>query len=267
MSSKSINMEPSSTSATTTSSSHRGGGRELQGPRPAPLKVRKGSHKIRKPPPQQVREPVIIYTLSPKVVHADASEFMSVVQRLTGATASSSSSSSVPDHQIQASSLPPWFPFFSSGQSSASAALLQPPAPHFPFQLQHQQAAGGPHDLNQQVISPAARLAAIEQARSSSGVTAGGLLPPFPSILSPGSLPAIQPSFFSPPAGAGGGGINLFGELISPAAAFLGAGAGATQAGATTSHQNPVMLQQAEASPSAGAYYCWDLFNNRHHQN
>ncbi|EPS74170.1 hypothetical protein M569_00585 [Genlisea aurea] len=63
--------------------------RELLGPRPTPLKVSKDSHKIRKPPvaPQQPaalpRPPVIIYTVSPKVIHADPSEFMSLVQRLT----------------------------------------------------------------------------------------------------------------------------------------------------------------------------------------
>lgn len=268
-------MEPSSTtSATTTSSasspssSHR---RELQGPRPAPLRVRKDSHKIRKPPPpQQVREPVIIYTVSPKVVHADASEFMSVVQRLTGGTGTASSSSSsfvVPDQASEAAAalhqIPPpsssFFPFFGGHQSSAGLHLPPAPAPHFPFQLQQHQ---------QQVISPAARLAAIEQARSS--VAVGGLLMPplFPSILSPGSLPpAVQPGFFSsPPVGAGGGGgINLFGELIST-----------QQAGATTSshHGNLFVMPSqaaAEASPSTGAsaYYYWDhLFNNpNQHQN
>ncbi|KAF4403744.1 hypothetical protein CsatB_023531 [Cannabis sativa] len=78
---------------------------QLQGPRPTPLKVNKESHKIRKPPPhphphpqfryppppaddyqqqQQRHEPVIIYTVSPKVIHAEVSDFMSVVQRLTG---------------------------------------------------------------------------------------------------------------------------------------------------------------------------------------
>lgn len=61
--------------------------RELQGPRPAPLKVRKDSHKIRKPPqPPQHRPPVIIYTVSPKVIHTDPSEFMTLVQRLTGSS-------------------------------------------------------------------------------------------------------------------------------------------------------------------------------------
>ncbi|RLN03217.1 protein MKS1-like [Panicum miliaceum] len=271
----------SSSSATTSSSSspsssQRGGGaRELQGARPAPLRVRRDSHKIRKPPTQQqVREPVIIYAVSPKVVHADPSEFMSVVQRLTGArrsthtAASSSSSPSVvppaPHHIISQ------MPFFGVGHhapSSSAPMMLPPPlAPHFPFQLQEEQAAaGGAHEMT----SPAARLAAIEQASSS---RSSGPLPPFPSILqSPGPLPPIQPSFFSPPAGAGPGnnllGINLFGELISPAAAFLGAASsGSISTGAGAIGQN-----QQEASPSAGAYDYWgDLFNNQqhhHHQN
>ncbi|KAK9167095.1 hypothetical protein Scep_002286 [Stephania cephalantha] len=84
---------------------------QLQGPRPTPLKVRKDSHKIKKPPlagpphqlhsqqvllhqqqVQQYRPPVIIYTVSPKVIHTDVSEFMSTVQRLTGFSSSSSSS-------------------------------------------------------------------------------------------------------------------------------------------------------------------------------
>ncbi|KAJ8477107.1 hypothetical protein OPV22_020834 [Ensete ventricosum] len=68
-------------------------------PRPAPLKVRRDSYTIKKrpvvpPAPPQCRRPVIIYAVSPKVVHATASDFMSVVQRLTGAAAAASSSSS-----------------------------------------------------------------------------------------------------------------------------------------------------------------------------
>ncbi|CAL5009225.1 unnamed protein product [Urochloa decumbens] len=278
-------MEPSSSSATTTSSSspssHRGGGRELQGPRPAPLRVRKDSHKIRKPPVQQVREPVIIYTVSPKVVHAQPSEFMSVVQRLTGTAAAAASSSVVPAAPPHHHQIIPTTTFFGGGAPSSSSAALQlqyhpPPAPHFPFQLPQYQ-PGGPHEL-----SSAARLAAIEQAaRSSAGAAGSLMMPPFPGILSPGFLPAIQQaSFFSPPPP--GAGINLFGELISPAAAFLGgpAPAAGTTSSATSSstaaatqlqlaaagHQN-LMLQQ-EASPSAAGAYYWgnlDLFNN--HQN
>ncbi|EAZ41227.1 hypothetical protein OsJ_25732 [Oryza sativa Japonica Group] len=152
------------------SASQRGGGRELQGPRPAPLKVRKESHKIRKQEPvQQLRQPVIIYTMSPKVVHANAADFMSVVQRLTGA--------------------PPTAP--PQPQPHHPTLLAQmPPQPSFPFHLQQQDA------WPQQQHSPAA----IEQAAARSS---GADLPPLPSILSPvpGTvLPAIPASFFSPPS-------------------------------------------------------------------
>ncbi|KAK8653505.1 hypothetical protein V6N13_127500 [Hibiscus sabdariffa] len=70
---------------------------QIQGPRPTPLKVSKDSHKIRKPPhppphaglpppapADQHRQPVIIYAVSPKVIHAKESDFMSIVQRYTG---------------------------------------------------------------------------------------------------------------------------------------------------------------------------------------
>ncbi|RWW39131.1 hypothetical protein BHE74_00055566 [Ensete ventricosum] len=70
--------------------------RELLGPRPAPLRIRKDSYKLKKPPvaPPQHRPPIIIYAISPKVIHTTPGDFMSVVQRLTGAAAASSSSSS-----------------------------------------------------------------------------------------------------------------------------------------------------------------------------
>lgn len=71
---------------------------QLRGPRPSPLSVRKESHQIRKPPlhpyghhhplppfrPPPPPEPVIIYSVSPKVIHVQVDDFMKVVQRLTG---------------------------------------------------------------------------------------------------------------------------------------------------------------------------------------
>ncbi|XWS41362.1 hypothetical protein CRYUN_Cryun17cG0075000 [Craigia yunnanensis] len=74
---------------------------QIQGPRPTPLKVSKDSHKIKKPPhppphaaaaavpaaaeaEKRRREPVIIYAVSPKVIHAEESDFVSIVQRYTG---------------------------------------------------------------------------------------------------------------------------------------------------------------------------------------
>ncbi|KAH7554202.1 hypothetical protein JRO89_XS12G0133700 [Xanthoceras sorbifolium] len=59
--------------------------RKLQGPRPATLKK-----------PQRT-SPVIVYLVSPKIIHVRPEEFMGLVQRLTGReppTESSSSSSS-----------------------------------------------------------------------------------------------------------------------------------------------------------------------------
>ncbi|KAK3426227.1 hypothetical protein EUGRSUZ_F02723 [Eucalyptus grandis] len=158
--------------------------RELQGPRPPALKVRKDSHKIRKPPmapPQQQqyqqpsqhlpappRPPVIIYAVSPKVIHTNPSEFMSLVQRLTG----------------------------------ASSTYLPSPV-----------ASGG--------VSPAARFATVERAKPPEGkqimgggdilgeiesmgqIGHGGVVErtgSIPGILSPGpaSLQPIPSSFFSP---------------------------------------------------------------------
>ncbi|KAK3229823.1 hypothetical protein Dsin_001704 [Dipteronia sinensis] len=181
--------------------------RELQGPRPAPLKVRKESYKIKKPPvapqpsmqppkqqqpPAQPRPPVIIYTVSPKVIHTNPSDFMTLVQRLTG----SSSSSSI----------------CSTSSSSQS------------HQHDHRQLNYDYHHTG--AISPAARYASIEKTRSTSpeknkkqllqssedenmGFVEGIEMDHniniersslFPGILSPGptSLPAISPSFFSP---------------------------------------------------------------------
>ncbi|KAI3418319.1 VQ domain-containing protein [Psidium guajava] len=78
---------------------------QLQGPRPSPLRVTRDSHAIRKPPrhppphagvssaapparppaadPQQ---PTIIFDISPKVIHVEERNFMSIVQQLTGSS-------------------------------------------------------------------------------------------------------------------------------------------------------------------------------------
>nr|VDD52129.1 unnamed protein product [Brassica oleracea] len=93
-------MDPSESFAGGNPSDQQNQKRQLQicGPRPSPLSVNKDSHKIKKPPkhpappPQHrdqapldaAREPVVIYAVSPKVVHTTASDFMNVVQRLTG---------------------------------------------------------------------------------------------------------------------------------------------------------------------------------------
>ncbi|KAJ8492181.1 hypothetical protein OPV22_013902 [Ensete ventricosum] len=70
--------------------------REINGSRPAPLKIHKDSHLIYKSSSsststittsshqQQRHHPVIIYTHSPKVIHTQARDFMALVQKLTG---------------------------------------------------------------------------------------------------------------------------------------------------------------------------------------
>ncbi|ERM93643.1 hypothetical protein AMTRI_Chr03g149490 [Amborella trichopoda] len=96
-------------------------GRELQGQRPSPLMVNKGSRKIKKahhvaplPPSVPYRPPVIIYTRSPKVIHAKAHDFMTLVQRLTGSSSSSSSLSSSSSSSSSSS--------YSSSYSSSSSS-------------------------------------------------------------------------------------------------------------------------------------------------
>uniref|UniRef100_A0A5B6ZYB8 VQ domain-containing protein n=1 Tax=Davidia involucrata TaxID=16924 RepID=A0A5B6ZYB8_DAVIN len=144
--------------------------RELQGPRPSPLRVSKDSYKIKKPPvaPQppphpppphpetttQDRQPVIIYAVSPKIIHTTVSDFMNLVQRLTG----------------------------SSGGPSAATS-------------------GGD-------VSPAARLASIERTSPKErerggdlmGIAEGVEVGQIPGILSPApaTLRPISPGFFSP---------------------------------------------------------------------
>lgn len=65
----------------------------MNGPRPLPLRINKDSHVTHKPlhhhhqPPAsdaKKRQPVIIYTHSPKVIYAQARDFMALVQTLTG---------------------------------------------------------------------------------------------------------------------------------------------------------------------------------------
>lgn len=203
--------------------------KELQGPRPTPLKVRKESHKIKKPPvappanpphqhqqvpsqpPPPPRQPVIIYTVSPKVIHTHPSEFMTLVQRLTGpdATSSSSSSTQYPSSNFTTTT--------SSSSSNMVTGFSSTTTSH------HHVITGG--------VSPAARFASIERTKMhpeakrmvgqsdvirEQGITfgvggdggggGGGDMEGvertvfFPGILSPGpsSLPPISPNLFSP---------------------------------------------------------------------
>ncbi|KAJ0027292.1 hypothetical protein Pint_36235 [Pistacia integerrima] len=72
---------------------------KLQGPRPAALKVSKSSSKIMTKKKnnnnnvQRVKSPVVIYLVSPKIIHVRPEEFMGLVQRLTGKQATENSNS------------------------------------------------------------------------------------------------------------------------------------------------------------------------------
>ncbi|RRT55229.1 hypothetical protein B296_00038979 [Ensete ventricosum] len=199
--------------------------RELQGPRPTPLQIRKDSHKIRKPPaaaPPQTRLPVIIYTVSPKVIHASRSEFMSLVQRLTGAASSSA------DPPAAASP---------SRRNSAGGAPLSPAARLAVFERTSHQAS------NRDVLDQLGIDGPMTSSRA-------GL---FPGILSPvpSSLPPVSPNLFSASTTVPGQ-LNLFNEL-SPA--FHGS---------KSYVENPFLhspnnFLSTPILPSPGA--CWDLFN------
>ncbi|KAB2635149.1 protein MKS1-like [Pyrus ussuriensis x Pyrus communis] len=161
---------------------------QLQGPRPTPLRIHKDSHKIKKPPVvpqpsqqpnqqqqphhyQQPRQPVIIYTVSPKVIHTNPSEFMDLVQRLTG--------------------LP---------RSNSSTTSSSPPSNNNINPLNHDNYNNPPaHDDQGMKKNSTAQDVVEEMEIMDDGGVKKGL---FPGILSPGpaSLTPIPSNFFSPPA-------------------------------------------------------------------
>ena len=156
---------------------------QLQGPRPPPLKVSKESRKIEKPPRppppaaahhhhrpaapeasrQQQLEPVIIYSVSPKVHHVTASDFMDVVQRLTGPSAGEEAAAA-------------------GGGDVSPAARLASIEKTSPSEKERAVQSGGHEEM----------MWMLEEG----GVEVGQ----FPGVLSPGpaTLPPIPPEYFSP---------------------------------------------------------------------
>ncbi|KAJ0264828.1 WRKY transcription factor 19 [Hirschfeldia incana] len=57
---------------------------KIRGHRPSPLSINKDSYMINKPPKLTHRDPVVVYNVSPKVVHTTLTDFRNVVHRLTG---------------------------------------------------------------------------------------------------------------------------------------------------------------------------------------
>lgn len=122
----------------------------LKGPRPTRLKIGGPSHKIKKPPLEQdptekrrlryfnhqQREPVIIYSVSPKAIRTNPDEFMSVVQRLTG---------------------------LNSSPSTVARAAVTGVYPFSPVGIQSPGAC--------QQLSPAAKLATVERAQQQTTIS------------------------------------------------------------------------------------------------
>ncbi|GAB2270510.1 hypothetical protein Dimus_035278 [Dionaea muscipula] len=195
--------------------------KELQGPRPTPLKVSKDSHKIKKPPvapaprphqnqpPQFLpRPPVIIYTVSPKVIHTNPADFMALVQRLTGSDSTAPSSSgatygSVGDRGAAGGDggISPAARFASIEKTKLS--------PEDKKKLQHISHMGTITDHDGIMIDIDHELESL-----SGGGGGGGFL----GILSPGpgSLPPIQPNLFSPPSDRNTIASTLFNDSGSP---------------------------------------------------
>ncbi|KAJ6852914.1 nuclear speckle RNA-binding protein B-like [Iris pallida] len=211
--------------------------RQLQGPRPAPLKVRKESYKINKKPPavpqnpnqalpqQQQRPPVIIYTVSPKIIHTNPSDFMTLVQRLTG-----------PDDSLH---------------SPAAAPALSPAARFAAIENADRFSPRRNNNYNSNTIinNVDDDLLYMGGGGGGGGTTAAAVCSNQPGILSPmpSSLQPIPPSFFSPISSYDPGSFAFLHDL-SP-----GPNAGA---GFLFSPHN---LLATPTVPSPGAL--WDLFN------
>ncbi|ESQ34669.1 hypothetical protein EUTSA_v10008673mg [Eutrema salsugineum] len=198
--------------------------REIMGPRPTPLKVNKDSHKITKkpplappqqPPPQlQRREPpqplpprapVIIYTISPRIIHTHPDNFMALVQRLTGNTSTSTTSStSAPNHMSASED--------TSGTMDASRGSISPAARY---------ASTEKANASNYELGFAGDVASTDQFYHHHHQTRAIERPSFhqAGILSPGptSLPPISPGFFSTVVGPSDpqGSSSFFNDLNS----------------------------------------------------
>ncbi|CAN6444899.1 unnamed protein product [Victoria cruziana] len=155
--------------------------KELQGPRPTPLRVRKDPNKFKKPPPGPSAPPrlpaedspragpVIIYAVSPKIIQVTTDEFMSVVQRLTGPS--------------------PRSPAIRSGTGEGIADLGVPPEVEIEMETLMDRKDGNPHSI----LSP---LPSCLPSISPSFFPLPSSLPPFsPNFL---SNPCMSPNFCVP---------------------------------------------------------------------
>uniref|UniRef100_A0A1D1Y2Z8 Protein MKS1 n=1 Tax=Anthurium amnicola TaxID=1678845 RepID=A0A1D1Y2Z8_9ARAE len=136
---------------------------------------------------QQPRAPVIIYTVSPKVIHTEPSNFMTLVQRLTGASPTTLSAARPPSEfgrpncASPSGALSPAARFAAIERAQPSSDAGRPAVPRREDDIVAQLGIGG---------------AAVASAAAALDWPAG-----FPGILSPlpSALPAISPNFFAPP--------------------------------------------------------------------
>lgn len=215
--------------------------RQLQGPRPPQLRVRKDSHMIKKPPiapqpshpqapprppqhaaagPSQSRQPVIIYAVSPKVIHTTVTDFMSLVQRLTG--------SSSGDHASSSSSA-------NRGDVSPAARLAS---------IERTSPRERERDREREVASDI--MGMVEGIEVGQGHNPGILSP------APATLPPISPGYFFSPR-SDPHGFSILQDLSSPFNPF--------NQGNNMFMTSPSTLFSAPmASPSPSSF---DLFNQQ----
>ncbi|KAJ6821085.1 nuclear speckle RNA-binding protein B-like [Iris pallida] len=201
--------------------------RQLQGPRPAPLKVRKDSYKINKKPPTippqnpnnsqheqpPPRPPIIIYTVSPKIIHTNPSDFMTLVQRLTG-----------PD-----------------SLSSPPSAALSPAARFAAIENADKFSPRNNSSDRRRVQEEDLDMGAAATATMCSSQP--GILSPMPSSLQP-----IPPSFFSPISSYDPASFGFLHDLSpGPNASFF---------------LSPTNLLATPTGPSPAGAPVWDLFNH-----
>ncbi|KAK8934937.1 Protein MKS1 [Platanthera zijinensis] len=218
---------------------------QLQGPRPSSLRVSRDSHKIKKtpapppPPPQSsakppesdqaARDPVIIYSISPKIIHVETANFMDLVQRLTGPDTPPAAKSDAGLH--------------SPAKLTAIHRMIVNPGADRPVDF----TAAGVDVLDDLGIDGGPQL--------DRSISIPGILSPVPA-----SLPPVSPAFFSP-SFLDSSFLNFLHDL-SPAAFQVGrtSPGGAASGGGCVFLNSPVNFLSPSIVPSPGAA-AWDLFN------
>lgn len=193
---------------------------------------------------------MIIYAVSPKVIHTTPSDFMSLVQRLTGNSLDTSSSSSYSTAAAAAPSTT------AAAEAEATTTLLLSPAAAAaasPRPLHHRQQ----YMLQQQQQQQDEGGADVELLTGRTAAAGGmGTMSSscfFPGILSPGpaSLQPISPSLFlaSPSLGFDPSVLGYLGDLSPVLSGMVLASPGNSQ-----------HLLSTPTIPSPGAF--WDLLNH-----